>query len=83
MTSRVDSEETRWFVKAYLKRLKGKKVHGSKQKTSLLSCLLIIWVWIMIGLEYKELTGPLNAKEATNSLTIDQGQYLWHSNLGK
>ena len=83
MTSRVDSEETRWFLKAYLKRLKGKKLQGSKQKTSLLSCLLIIWVWIMIGLEYIDLTGPLNAKEATNSLTIDQDQYLWHSNLGK
>ena len=83
MTSRVDSEETRWFLKAYQKRQKGKKVHGSKQKTSLPNCLLIIWVWIIIGLEYKELTGPLNAKKATNSITIDQDQYLLHSNPEK
>ena len=51
MTSRVDSEETRWFVKAYLKRQKGKKVHGSKQKTSLPSCLLIIWVHNRLGIQ--------------------------------
>ena len=40
-------------------------------------------VWIIIRFEYKELTGPINAKKATNSITIDQDQYLLHSNPGK
>ena len=50
------------FLTGIPEEAEGKEGSWLQAENFITKLLLIIWVWIMIGLEYKELTGPLNAK---------------------